>query len=144
MDLLFPCLFCLRCYFLIITPTRHCLPIETIAKWVENSVRFTSAVGTADITSSLKKEIQKKEIKTFSLSFRYHHLTMTVHGSKGRDANYTPQCTNLLFLNNIHKCLRKYCPIIPFFLSLQMCVICLKEFKCPYISQYTFILKKKV
>lgn len=118
MDLAFPWLFCLSCCcccFLIITPTRQCLPIETITKWVENSVRFISAVGSTHITDSLKKESQKKQIQFLSFTLRYHYLTRTVHGSKGkRCKQWLPNRLSYFCISNINKCLSKCCLIISF------------------------------
>ena len=37
---------------------------------------------------SLKKKNSQETNKNFSLTFRYHYLTIFVHGSKGGDTNY--------------------------------------------------------
>ena len=133
LDLVFPRLLCFCCYFLIIAPSRHCLPIETVAKWVENSVRFCISSGYCRHYQLIKTTNSKGTNKTFSLTLRYPYLIMTVV-QKAEMQTKTPQCANLLFLNNMHKCSRKYCCIIYCFIT-DMDIICLKEFKCPSISQ---------
>lgn len=87
LDLVFPGLLCFCSYFLIITPSRHCLPIETGAKWVENSARFYISSGYCRHYQLIKTTNSKETNKTFSLTLRYHYLMMTIRGAKDRDAN---------------------------------------------------------
>ena len=116
-NLVCPCLFHFCCYFLIITPSRHCLPIETVSKWVENSVRFTSAMGTADTTNSLKKKKFKRNKYEFFPNFQI--LLSNNDCSWFKMWRYKLQLhsrpTCYFCLNRLHKCLRKRCPIISFF-----------------------------